>query len=285
MDDDVVGKHVGDCRLCGKTNVVLCDSHVMPKWAYRRARDSSNGRATENPIMILDGIAHQTSQQITEYLLCFACEQRLGRDEKYVAGLACQPDGKLGLEGLLDPVTAVKPRGSRIVSHMQAFQTTGLDCRALARFAASVFWRAHVARRTETSALFLWTPQAEALRRFVVGEKPLPERMCLSMWALTEAGRFETPFSRSFSMPATKKKGHDSHHMFVISGLVFSLSTGAESQPSLCLLCGSPPPLLAQDWRNIGLTRSGAAAVVSAETKGRGATRMRAAAMSERRRS
>jgi len=276
-------KHTGDCRLCGAANVQLLDGHIIPKWAYRRARGAALPGLAPDPILIKGGIALQTSSQITEYLMCRTCEQRLGRDEDYVKRLAYQDDGRLGVMGLVDPATVVRPRGNPIGTYVRAFPIQHLDCLAAARFAASVFWRAHVAKRARIDSLFLWNPQAEALRLFVLGEKPLPERLCLTMWAIAEGEELDTVHSRTLATPSTAKKGTDSQHQFIVAGLMFTLTTGARSPSSLCLACSPTPHLLIQDWQHIGFLRNLTHAAVSAEPKGRGAKAARLASVPDSR--
>jgi hypothetical protein len=221
----------------------------------------------------------QTSSQITEYLMCQSCEQRLGRDEDYVKRLAYQDNGTLGVMGLVDPATAVRPRGNPIGTYARAFPIRHLDCLTVARFAASVFWRAHVAERARIDSLFLWNPQAEALRLFVLGEKPLPERFCLTMWAISEGEELDTVHSRTLATPSTAKKGTNSQHQFIVAGLMFTLTTGSRSASSLCLACSPTPHLLIQDWQHIAFLRKLTHAAVSAEPKGRGAKAARLASI------
>lgn len=274
------GRHAGDCKLCHAVNVPLLDGHIIPKWAYRRARGAALPGLAPDPVLIKGGVARQTSSQITEYLMCQSCEQRLGRDEDYVKRLAHQDDGTLGVMGLVDPATAVRPRGNPIGTYVRAFPIKHLDCLAVARFAASVFWRAHVAKRARISSLFLWNPQAEALRLFVLGEKPLPERLCLIMWAIAEGEELDTVHSRTLATPSTAKKGTDSQHQFIVAGLMFTLTTGARSGgSSLCLACSSTPHLLIQDWQHIDFLRKLTQATQAAVPKGRGAKAARLASL------
>jgi hypothetical protein len=272
-------KHAGNCKLCGATNVPLLDGHIIPKWAYRRARGAALPGLPPDPILIKGGIARQTSSQITEYLMCQSCEQRLGRDEDYVKRLAYQEDGTLGVMALVDPAAVVRPRGNLIGRHARAFPIPHLDCLAIARFGASVFWRAHVAKRARIDSLCLWNPQAEALRVFVLGEKPLPERLCLTMWAIAEGEELDTVHSRTLATPGTAKRGADSQHQFIVAGLMFILTSGTRSRSSLCLACSPTPHLLIQDWQHVGFLRKLTHTAVSADPKGRGAKAARLASL------
>ena len=223
----------GDCRLCGARQVPLRDSHILPSWAYRRARDTTNSIGAPDPIRVSNGVAVQTSEQMKEYLLCEACEQRLCKDENCVSKLAYQDDGTPGILRVLKPGSVVQA-GKRINGlATRAAPISHLDCGAIARFAASVFWRAHVAQKNRSESLRLWNPQAEALRKFVLGESALPNRMCLTLFVAVDGEDFKTVHSSTLATPASAKRGDDSAHQFIISGLVFNLTTGTHSIPEV----------------------------------------------------
>jgi hypothetical protein len=189
----------------------------------------------------------QTSKQAKEYLLCEKCEQRLSRDERYVAGLAYQLDGTLGLAIEPGAVFSVPhPRGP----HSRRASIAGKDCLSIARFAASIFWRGHVARKDPLVGLKLWNPQAEALRRFVLGGK-LPYRMCLHLVVLTDGAKTETVHSTLTIAPHTSKGGDEGYHHFVVAGLVFYLSMGTDWASGICLACSRDPHVIFQDWRSV----------------------------------
>jgi len=258
----------GDCRLCGSIGVPLMDSHVMPKWTYRRMRDG-----TTDPIRIEGDVAIRTSTQVKEYMLCGSCEQLLGRDEDYVSKLALQDDDKtLGL-ALAVPEDSIRPEGRHIVggAWIRTAPISHLDCAALARFSASVFWRAHVSTDERLKTLHLWKHQAEALRCFVLGKRVLPRQMCLAIMVPVEgAFTFTSPISDSLLMPVTRKQGEDSAHEFMVPGLVFTLTTGASSKPGIpCLVCSASPYASFLSWQALGSLRSAAQAIRTAEPRGK----------------
>lgn len=264
---------IGDCRLCGAVGVPLMDSHIMPKWAYRRTRDATNATGSPDPIRIQDGVALQTSTQITEHMLCEQCEQLFSRDENYVSKLAYQEDQTLGLSQYVRE-DAIFSKGLRMLAGVRtrSVPISHLDCQAIARFAASVFWRAHVVRTRRIDGLRLWKDQAEALRRYVRGEQRLPDRMCLTLFVPVDGAFTLTGvFSSSLFTPATAVKGDDSAHQFLVPGLVFNLTTGSHSIPDLCLACGSSPHVMIQHWRSIRVLANAAEMVGAAVPKGRGA--------------
>lgn len=97
------GPVMGSCRLCGAIGVPSMDSHIIPKWAYRRARDATRTIGSPDPIRFQDGVALQTSEQIREHMLGEDCEQRIGRPEDYMSRLAFQKDQTLGLAQFVRP--------------------------------------------------------------------------------------------------------------------------------------------------------------------------------------
>jgi hypothetical protein len=245
----------------------------MPKWAYRRARDFSGAYRSGDPIRIQDGAALQTSAQLKEYMLCFDCEQHFCRDEDYVARLAFQEDQTLGLTKFIRE-DEVLSRGLLMLGGVRcrAVPISRLDCQAIARFAASVFWRAHVAQKHRLESLRLWKDQVEALRLFAWGKRRLPDRMCLGLLVPVDgAFTFTGVMSGALFTPTTSRRGENSFHQFMAGGLLFAFTTGAQSTPRLCLACGSAPHALIQHWRSMRVLANVAEMIKVTEPKGRGA--------------
>ena len=264
---------IGDCRFCGTPNIPLQDSHIMPKWAYRRARDFSGAHRCRDPIRIEDGVALQTSTQMKEHMLCFDCEQRFCRDEDYVARLAFQEDQTLGLTKFIRE-EEVLSRGLLILGGVRcrAVPISHLDCQAIARFAASVFWRAHAAQRHRIESLRLWKEQVEALRLFAWGKRRLPDGMCLGLLVPVDgAFTFTGVMSGVLFTPTTSKRGENGFHQFMAGGLVFVLTTGTCSTRRLCLACGSASHALIQHWRSMRVLANLGEMIKATEPKGRGA--------------
>jgi hypothetical protein len=257
---------LGECRLCLSRDVPLLASHILPKWAYRRARNECPPPGlSPDPVQFRDGFALQTSKEAREHLLCGACEQRLSVDEGHVAGLAYQTDGTLGLKVSPESLIAVPHQRD---PHVRRASIAGERPSSIARFAASVFWRAHVARQPKVDGLKLWNPQAEALRRFVLGIAALPNRMCINLHVLATGESLETVHSTTTATPCTAKKGDNGIHQFVVAGLLFNLMTGDEAIPGVCLACGSDPQVLFQDWRSVRLLANMTANILEAQPKG-----------------
>ena len=72
----------GNCHFCGKPRELI-DSHVWPKFAYKRfvANQDKGGQFADLSTLTL------TNRQYTRYWFCRSCEDVLGQTETYVAQL------------------------------------------------------------------------------------------------------------------------------------------------------------------------------------------------------
>jgi hypothetical protein len=215
-----------------------------------------------DPVCLDGERAFLSSREIKEYLLCDACEQKFCRFEDYVSKLAYQDDGRLGLLDL----TSV----SRI-GRVRVVPVVDLDCRLIVSFAALVFWRAHVSSRPECRDLFLWNPQAEALRLFLLGNADLPSLFCFTMHVLMDGRDPVEGFGSLSGPPATAKKGANSLHQLIIAGLVLNLSTGdtAARVQKACLHCGQKQGILVSRPSEIKSLRTIVNNVQNATLKGK----------------
>lgn len=210
----------GDCRLCLAPGVELRDSHIMPKFSYRRARASGPGG---DPVHIEDGKAFQTSLQRKEHLLCEGCEQRIGTVETAVSLLLPADDEQEApILGLLGLVTDVSSGGYRQVP------LRDVNDADLAYFALSVFWRASLSSRYPMT---LQPGDAEMFRRYLLGELSLPMNLALV------AIYYDVPFNDDTRLdlrstcigPQLGTEGDGStSYRFVVNGLHFHLELGEQ---------------------------------------------------------
>src|SRR2546422_1762110 len=135
---------IGTCNLCLAMNVELIDSHVMPKFLYRKLRlreeDLPAGVKDRNPVFVAKGKARTTSEQMHEHMLCRTCEDRFGRNENYISGLVYQPSGSAPVFDKLGPRTVVNCGDVGAVADLGT-----LAADELAYFGMSMLWRAHAA--------------------------------------------------------------------------------------------------------------------------------------------
>jgi hypothetical protein len=211
----------GDCRLCHVQRIALRPSRVLPRWAY------------------------PGTPQVEEALHCEVCETRLSRDADYVARLAYAGD-RLGLLEHVIPTPG--PREDLRVASLRGFNAPGM-----ARFAASVFWRAHVSGRPECGHLFLSAAEEQSLRDYLLGSRPKPSRLCLTVAALIEDDGAGVPPWTTTSFPLTDTRGEGRWHMFAVAGLAFSLSAGdsAAGIAGTCLACGHDPHVVFTSWSRV----------------------------------
>lgn len=134
---------IGTCALCQK-NADLQNSHLIPKWAYRRVCDFDRPGA-KAPVQIAGGNAVLINKQTTKYLLCPECEQLFSKYEDYVSGLTESDDGQIKL--FKDIKRHDTPK------KMLASLNEEVDGDQIAYFAASVMWRGCVMTGAASSDL------------------------------------------------------------------------------------------------------------------------------------
>jgi hypothetical protein len=213
--------HLGDCRLCHAQGISLRSCRVLPRWAF------------------------PSLPQVEEWLHCEPCEGRLSRHTDYVAHLAYSGE-RLGL--LEHVVPGPGPREDLRVASLRGFNAT-----AMAQFAASVFWRAHVSDRPECERLYLSSVEEDALRDYLRGGRPRPSRLCFTVAALIERDDAETPPWTTTSFPVTDTRGEGRWHMFAVAGLAFGMSAGdaAAGIGGICLACGHDPHVVFTAWSRV----------------------------------
>lgn len=215
----------GTCALCGQSRV-LQNSHLIPKWAYRRLQQTDTGRA--NPILVSEGSATFTSQQITQHLLCEICEDRFSKREGYVAKLTAIADGTIKIMRY-------------VVTHDDNLEAVelgpGIDLSKLCYFAMSVIWRSHAMGRN--CQLGEYEPQ---FRSYLLEESPFPADASLSMAILQPSALTDNPH-HYVAPPSMAQVGSLLVAGFMICGLVFQCFIGRDlrREMKLCCLGGTNP--------------------------------------------
>lgn len=205
---------IGTCALCQSANVELIDSHVLPRWVYRRLH---NLGPVGQLIATGNGKVGYSSKQDSRHLLCRPCEDRFGDPEQYVSSLVVQPDGTF-------------PGLTRVTSEKQAApgvelaRPTGLDVEKLTYFAVSVFWRADVAQSEPVVAL---GASAEPTRLYLLGGQLPPNLFLVVKLLAADEGSFAT---RIASAPETHNEGQ--YHDLLVLGMRFRLITSADVSTS-----------------------------------------------------
>jgi hypothetical protein len=216
----------GTCALCHAENVELQDSHLMPKWSYKRA-----GQATSGLVNVEGGRAYQSSRQTKQYLLCKPCENRFGIREDCVSRLCWQTDGSLPILALLkrQPEDADDP--------VEVVQIEAQNTESLAYFASSVIWRADAMKKGVQLG-----EHGEPLRQYLNDEAPFPATVRVTL-TVFKAGTVVTSMDRVLSFPSTDRVEFCDRHTFVVCGLHFDLYANGllpEVSHYLCLVHATP---------------------------------------------
>ncbi len=210
---------IGTCRLCVAENADLQNSHIVPKWAYRRVR--GRGRYPDS-IVLQGGIAAQKSKQYHEHLLCRACEALIEPAERKVATYVYQPGGGAPFNDLVGNVVTATESGFR-------FATPGkLSLPDLVHFATSVIWRASVSSIVKNCTLPV--EQSDQFRRYLLGQESFPDcAACIvTFYDIPLADGSE--FGALFTLPSTEypEEGTTVRHTVLICGADFDIYVGDE---------------------------------------------------------
>ena len=205
---------IGTCKLCLKEGVELRDSHILPRWTYKRAHGKNSP-----PVLVEDGKAFYSSDQATEYMLCDDCEDRFGRVERKVSQLV-YPHVDARDAPLLDRIGQVQYESHGV----RAALPGTLDTSMLAYFGASVLWRASVSRRVENCQL--GTRHNEAFRRYLLEQSEFPQNaVCVVSFVdvpLDDEGHIVTVCST----PVTERMDSFHGHRFTLFGLWYLFAIG-----------------------------------------------------------
>ncbi len=223
---------IGMCRLCQTPNSDLQDSHIMPAWAYKRARGDGKN---PNPVVISGKRAVQISDQVTEYLLCRGCEDRFGKVENPISRLVYQKDGSAPF---LDQVGRVIAEADR----SRFAQPGSLVIDELLYFGASVLWRASIAKCIHNCRL--GARYDEEFRSFLFGTSPFPSnaRCIVAFHDLPVNG--DTHLASICTMPLTERQHGLFIHRFIVFGLSYYFSVGQIEPAWMNELCANDPPHL-----------------------------------------
>jgi len=168
----------GICKMCLQQRE-LCDSHFMPRALYTLCRSGEF-----EPVRMSSTLISPTSRQITNYLLCFDCEQRLNKfGEEWVLPLL----PGIGKQfRLLERVTKHERLGE--YENRKLYATANnpdIDGAKLLHFIVGIFWKAsvHSWKGGSDIPVINLGDTSESLRRFLRGETDLPQTVavCLSL--------------------------------------------------------------------------------------------------------
>lgn len=243
----------GRCELCHAT-ADLCDSHFLPKAAYKRAR------ATElknpNPVVLSDGKAKQSSLQVRDYKFCRVCEKRFNDGgERWILDHIPENygDGFKLQDTLLNAVSPVSSGRDDLLYPQTSIPE--VDMEKLVYFALSIFWRATRHWRPveggSPERLYLSGRHESAIRAFLLEpeKRKLPKDVVVTVavWPYNKVYPLATP-------PRTDAEAEYRAYWFYYHGFIFALALGRKI-PALARRCcsyHSPEKFLAV---NRGLAR------------------------------
>lgn len=211
------------CKLCERrANLAL--SHFIPAGFYRLLRTADD--TDPNPVVVQNGRAFTTSQQVTAHLLCTECEQRFSRGgENGVLNLCSRGSDEFRLRDMAlgwSEVALVDDVSLRTIP--AAHHDIAAQC---SYFAASVFWRGSAqlwrAGRNviETSRL---GPYEDQFRQYLLGNSGFPDCARLVLHVTSN------PQNVVMVPSATRHEGYI-RHKFHVPGLLFIIFVGKKLPP------------------------------------------------------
>lgn len=261
-------KKFGKCPLCLVDGKELQVSHLTSKSIYKlcRAENAKN----PNPVVLRNGVAFQSSVQITDYLLCWQCEQLLNRSgEGWTVPKLAEYRGQFPLFDLLrsGPPEFAEPD---LVAYA-TIRNPQFRADYLTHFAMGVFWKAsiHHWKRDDDSLIRISPAYKEALRQYLRHEAGFPKFMALVVTML--------PPPKAFSSldPPRELTGLESRaYRLYVPGIQFTLAVGRGIPPYMTASCiGSNPakPIVVSD-----ISESASRQLRAALAKARFATGVRA---------
>jgi hypothetical protein len=165
----------------------LCLSHLMPAGIYPLCENDKREH-----VSVTSDVTMPTQRQTRAYLLCDSCENNnLNKNgERYVIPLLSRLNGPFQLYDRLVKQTPVEVlHGDPIYA---AATNPEIDVAKFIHFAVGIFWKAsvHPFGRGETPRIDIGA-DSDALRLFLVGKSPLPNRIALAV--AVESGPIRYP--------------------------------------------------------------------------------------------
>lgn len=203
---------VAPCALCGET-AQLQNSHVISEFLYKGLYDNNH----RFPLVEADPLKRASpplQKGIREYLLCFACEQRLSGWERYASGVFRQLLGS-----------------SRLREGPTTFSLTGIQYEPFRLFLLSLLWRLNATSHRIRGDIEL-AADAEIIRQILLyGHAPDPNQYPCAIVALLleENGAFSPQL---ILPPSTTDQGEFRIVRVVISGFLFLFFVPAEDPPT-----------------------------------------------------
>ncbi len=225
----------GICALCCQVGK-LHESHFLPKGVYKLLRDSNN--RNNNPVLISRKLSIQKSFQMTQPLLCSACERRFSENgESYVLPLL----SKRTAFPLLDRLKLAQPLYSTRDNAVFTCPSVGIDGDRLGYFGLSVLWRAAVRPwrmfDNDTTSVQMDVKYMESMRRYLAGESGFPKDVAVIATVATDFVSQQSCFVPS---RITVNPYHVAYGL-LMKGLFFRFILGDNNPPAMrAISCAGP---------------------------------------------
>jgi len=232
-------KH-GKCKLC-LLEKPLCDSHLAPAGLYKYCKAAQLGpvRMTAEEISV-------ANEEVTTYLLCEQCEQRLNRDgENWLLPKLATIEKKFPF---YDMLTEVAPDTSEDGSAAYACsRNRKIGFRKLTNFAVGVFWKAsvHSWRKNKSGPMIQLGKYGEEFRRFLVGKGRFPKHATLVVGVSPPENAVI-----GFMMPHFRGVSTCHQFVFYVPGIIFVLQVGkqiSDYERQLCFYSAPLHPIIVAD--------------------------------------
>jgi hypothetical protein len=222
---------IGTCKLCLNEGIPLHKSHMMPAALY-------GDRKKEFEISTYSG-TFKTKEQIKRPMLCQECEQRFdqGGETHVLETIAPRNRKAFPLHERMRVAYARDSDSSTARFYGPDFD---LDMNKFAYFAISVVWRAIACQwpmpdGNLTQEINLGT-FAENMRRYLLGETPLPVNMAVVVIVCSDSES-----RRGFFHPTGFVEAGCINFRFLARGIVFRVMMGYQMSPYLrAQSCTSP---------------------------------------------
>ena len=184
----------GTCPLC--QNVAeLCESHFMPAALYPPNHILVE---TSPTAVIVDPV------QVKDYVLCPTCERlfNVNGEDEVLRWIAAKAVGKaFPLLEKMQATTPLRVLPEGFTVHSSA--ALGVNPDRFAYFALSILWRASIRSWTQFNGSLSVQrdlgPYAEPIRRFLLGEAPLPDNVVVVVTVCMDPESRETWFAPAFN--------------------------------------------------------------------------------------
>ena len=165
---------IGTCKLCRRNEVELMDSHLLPANIYKKIRRSEG--ANNSVVVATSESFRFTDKQISDYVLCCDCEQRVGEVEEWMSRQCLQDDGSFPMR---DTVVAQPALGDDPEVVVVSGRAAQIDAGRYVYFASSILWRAGVHEWSIGSDRITVElgPYEEPLRLYRSDRRPFPRTL------------------------------------------------------------------------------------------------------------